>query len=223
MDSGGQYRDGTTDITRTVAVGTPTAEMKDCFTRVLKGHIALANASFPRGTRGVQLDAIARHHLWVAGLDYQHGTGHGVGSCLCVHEGPHGISNVNYRQDSLLPNMIVSNEPGYYKAGEFGIRIENLMLVIERGIGSANRTMLCFETLSFAPIDRCLINVDLLDRGEVVWVNDYHQQVWQRLHHHLDAESKRWLFEATQPITDTINNDSDTTNDEKQRVSSCLG
>ena len=163
IDSGGQYVDGTTDITRTVPIGEPTAEMRDRFTRVLKGHIAIATAVFPKGTRGSQLDSFARRPLWEAGLDYAHGTGHGVGSFLAVHEGPQRISPVGSSQsggdEPLQAGMIISNEPGYYKTGEYGIRIENLVLVVPREIEGAEKEMLGFETLTFAPIDRRLIDV----------------------------------------------------------------
>jgi Xaa-Pro aminopeptidase len=156
VDSGAQYLDGTTDITRTLAIGTPTPEMRDRFTRVLKGHIALGSAQFPRGTTGSQLDALARTALWAAGLDYDHGTGHGVGSYLGVHEGPHRISKVPNRVP-LEVGMIVSNEPGYYKTGAYGIRIENLVTVVEAAGNGAERPMLGFETLTLAPIDRNLV------------------------------------------------------------------
>ena len=159
VDSGAQYLDGTTDITRTVAIGAPTAQMRDHFTRVLKGHIALGAARFPRGTTGSQLDALARTALWAAGLDYDHGTGHGVGSYLGVHEGPHRISKIPNRVP-LEVGMIVSNEPGFYKTGGYGIRIENLVTVVEAPVEGAERPMLGFETLTLAPIDR-----NLVDRG----------------------------------------------------------
>src|SRR6185369_6611826 len=146
IDSGGQYQDGTTDVTRTVAIGTPTAEMKDRFTRVLKGHIALARAVFPKGTRGGQLDILARQFLWAAGVDYAHGTGHGVGSYLGVHEGPQRIATFGGGDEPLHAGMILSDEPGYYKAGEYGIRIENLVLVVPRAIEGAEKEMLGFET-----------------------------------------------------------------------------
>src|SRR6266852_2557182 len=175
LDSGAQYLDGTTDITRTVAIGKPTAEMRDRFTRVLKGHIALATARFPTGTTGTQLDALARHSLWQAGLDYDHGTGHGVGSYLSVHEGPQRISKAPNAQP-LLPGMIVSNEPGYYKTGAYGIRIENLVLV-QPWDGPADREMLGFETLTLAPIDRNLIDTSLLDDDEIAWLDEYHARV----------------------------------------------
>src|SRR4029079_5670070 len=161
LDSGAQYLDGTTDITRTIAIGAPTAEMRDRFTRVLKGHIALALARFPKGTTGSQLDAFARRALWEEGLDYDHGTGHGVGSYLGVHEGPQRISKAPNAQP-LLPGMIVSNEPGYYKTGAYGIRIENLVCV-QPCDDDAERPMLCFETLTLAPIDRRLVMRELLE------------------------------------------------------------
>ncbi|MBL4836477.1 MAG: M24 family metallopeptidase [Kordiimonadaceae bacterium] len=165
VDSGGQYRDGTTDITRTVIVGTPTSEMKDCFTRVLRGHIALGTTRFPKGTSGMALDAIARRPLWEVGLDYDHGTGHGVGSFLAVHEGPQRIAKFGTNVP-LEAGMILSNEPGYYKAGDFGIRIENLVLV-QACTQQEERTMFEFENLTFAPIDRNLIAAESLGQGEL--------------------------------------------------------
>jgi Xaa-Pro aminopeptidase len=198
LDSGAQYLDGTTDVTRTVAVGEPTPEMRDRFTRVLKGHIALALARFPKGTTGTQLDALARYALWQKGLDYDHGTGHGVGSYLGVHEGPHRISKAANGQ-ALLPGMIVSNEPGYYKTGAYGIRIENLVLV-RPDDGDAEREMLAFETLTLAPIDRNLIELSLLEKDEVAWLDAYHQRVRETLTPLVDAETARWLAAATTPI-----------------------
>src|SRR5438105_7348107 len=198
LDSGAQYLDGTTDVTRTIAVGEPSAEMRDRFTRVLKGHIALALARFPKGTTGTQLDGFARRALWQEGLDYDHGTGHGVGSYLGVHEGPQRISKAPNTQP-LLPGMIVSNEPGYYKTGAYGIRIENLVLV-QPADGSAEREMLGFETLTLAPIDRNLIEPSLLDQDEIAWLNAYHEWVRQKLTPLVDAETARWLAEATQPV-----------------------
>ncbi|MBV8337611.1 MAG: aminopeptidase P family protein [Alphaproteobacteria bacterium] len=198
LDSGAQYLDGTTDVTRTVAIGEPTQEMRDRFTRVLKGHIALATARFPKGTTGTQLDAFARRALWQQGLDYDHGTGHGVGSYLGVHEGPQRISKAPNGQ-ALLPGMIVSNEPGYYKTGAYGIRIENLVLV-QRADGSAERETLGFETLTLAPIDRNLIEPSLLDDDEIVWLDAYHERVRETLTPLLDAETARWLSAATEPI-----------------------
>ena len=180
VDSGGQYPDGTTDVTRTVAIGTPTAEMRDRFTRVLKGHVAVACALFPDGTRGSQLDSFARQYLWQAGLDYAHGTGHGVGSFLAVHEGPQRISPAGSSQaggdEPLRAGMILSNEPGYYKTGEYGIRIENLVLVVPSETEGAEKKLLGFETLTFAPIDRNLIETDMLTAGERAWVDAYHAQ-----------------------------------------------
>jgi Xaa-Pro aminopeptidase len=198
LDSGAQYLDGTTDVTRTIAVGQPSAEMRDRFTRVLKGHIALALARFPKGTTGTQLDGFARRALWQEGLDYDHGTGHGVGSYLGVHEGPQRISKAPNAQ-ALLPGMIVSNEPGYYKTGAYGIRIENLVLV-QPADGSAEREMLGFETLTLAPIDRNLIDSSLLDGEEIAWLNDYHTRVREALTPLVDPDTARWLAAATEPI-----------------------
>ncbi|MGA7862532.1 MAG: aminopeptidase family protein P, partial [Stellaceae bacterium] len=198
LDSGAQYLDGTTDVTRTIAVGEPAPEMRDRFTRVLKGHIALALARFPKGTTGTQLDGFARRALWQEGLDYDHGTGHGVGSYLGVHEGPQRISKAPNTQP-LLPGMIVSNEPGYYKTGAYGIRIENLVLV-QPADDSAEREMLGFETLTLAPIDRNLIEPSLLDEDEIGWLNAYHTRVREHLTPLVDAETARWLAEATQPV-----------------------
>ena len=200
VDSGGQYADGTTDVTRTVAIGKAGAEERDRFTRVLKGHIAIASARFPAGTTGAQLDAFARQFLWQAGLDYDHGTGHGVGSYLCVHEGPQGISK---RADTaaLTPGMIVSNEPGYYKTGAYGIRIENLVVVTPPvKTTNAEREMLGFETITLAPIDRNLIEPTLLSADELAWLNAYHADVKKRLAPLLDRETARWLRAATAPI-----------------------
>ncbi len=198
LDSGAQYLDGTTDVTRTIVIGEPSAEMRDRFTRVLKGHIALALARFPKGTTGTQLDAFARRALWQKGLDYDHGTGHGVGSYLGVHEGPQRISKAPNTQ-ALLPGMIVSNEPGYYKAGAYGIRIENLVLV-QPAEGAAEREMLGFETLTLAPIDRNLIDPSLLDADEIAWLDAYHERVRETLTPLVDPETARWLAAATQPL-----------------------
>jgi Xaa-Pro aminopeptidase len=199
VDSGGQYRDGTTDITRTVAIGAPTAEMKDRFTRVLKGHIALGTARFPAGTTGSQLDALARTALWQVGLDYDHGTGHGVGAYLSVHEGPHRISKVG-NTVALRPGMIVSNEPGYYKTGGYGIRIENLVAVKEAQIEGADRRYLEFETLTLAPIDTNAIDVGLLTDAEKTWLNAYHARVREVVAPQVDDATRAWLTEATRPI-----------------------
>jgi Xaa-Pro aminopeptidase len=210
VDSGGQYADGTTDITRTVWVGTPDglgaprAEHKDRFTRVLKGHIALDRAVFPQGTIGGQLDTLARQYLWAAGVDYAHGTGHGVGSFLSVHEGPQRIAKAQGGQagtaQELLPGMILSNEPGYYKAGDFGIRIENLVLVEPRAIEGAEGDYLGFETLTFAPIDRTLVDQALLTRDEVAWWNAYHAKVEAILAPQLEGEALAWLKAACAPL-----------------------
>ena len=200
LDSGAQYLDGTTDVTRTVAIGTPSAEMRDRFTRVLKGHIALALARFPKGTTGTQLDAFARRGLWQAGLDYDHGTGHGVGSYLGVHEGPQRISKAPNTQP-LLPGMIVSNEPGYYKTGAYGIRIENLVLVQPSpSREAAEREMLGFETLTLAPIDRRLVEPSLLDEDEIAWLDAYHARVREVLTPLVDPDTAAWLAAATRPV-----------------------
>lgn len=196
IDSGGQYPFGTTDVTRTIAIGTPSQEMKECFTRVLKGHIALATAVFPEGTNGMQLDSLARQYLWQAGLDYDHGTGHGVGSYLSVHEGPQRISKKS-SDVPLRPGMIISNEPGYYSAGAFGIRIENLVVVIERFTGGDGRKYFGFETLTLAPIDTSLIVKDMLSVSEVEWLGTYHKRVQESHVGSLNAEEKEWLAKVT--------------------------
>jgi Xaa-Pro aminopeptidase len=204
IDSGGQYVDGTTDITRTVPIGAPTEEMRDRFTRVLKGHIAIATAVFPKGTRGSQLDSFARRPLWEAGLDYAHGTGHGVGSFLAVHEGPQRISPVGSSQsggdEPLQAGMILSNEPGYYKTGEYGIRIENLVLVVDRQIEGAEKEMLGFETLTFAPIDRRLVDVGMLEPEELIWLNCYHAHVLAKIGPQLEGRDLEWLQQACAAI-----------------------
>ena len=199
VDSGAQYLDGTTDVTRTVAIGMPSAEMRDRFTRVLKGHIALATCRFPHGTTGSQLDALARRALWEVGLDYDHGTGHGVGSYLAVHEGPQRISKLPNTQ-ALLPGMIVSDEPGYYKAGAYGIRIENLVVVTPVAATDGERELLGFETLTLAPIDRSLIDTALLDAAEIAWLDAYHARVAAELAPLVDAATRQWLTAATRPI-----------------------
>jgi len=200
IDSGAQYADGTTDVTRTVIVGTPTAEMKDRFTRVLKGHISLATIRFPEGTTGAALDAFARRPLWEAGLDYDHGTGHGVGSYLSVHEGPQNISKRNITQP-LKPGMICSNEPGFYKAGEFGIRIENLIVVTEaKPVPGGERKMMEFETITLAPIDLGLVEPKLLTVDERAWLNAYHARVRETLMPLVDADTRPWLEQATRAI-----------------------
>jgi Xaa-Pro aminopeptidase len=204
IDSGGQYVDGTTDITRTVPIGEPTDEMCDRFTRVLKGHIAVATAVFPKGTRGTQLDSFARRPLWDAGLDYAHGTGHGVGSFLAVHEGPQRIAPVTSSQsggdEPLAAGMIISNEPGYYKTGEYGIRIENLVLVVDVHIDGEAKEMLGFETLTFAPIDRRLVVKAMLSPEELAWLNAYHRQVLEKIGPSLTGSDRTWLDEACAPI-----------------------
>ena len=198
VDSGGQYADGTTDVTRVVPVGEPTPEMRDRFTRVLQGHIALATAVFPEGTNGGQLDSFARRPLWEAGLDFAHGTGHGVGSYLAVHEGPQRIAKPNYPgggpAEPLRPGMIISNEPGYYKAGEYGIRIENLILVEERDVPGAEQKMMGFETLTFAPIERRLIEPALLTQSERAWLDAYHGRVLDVLGPELNVDERTWLL-----------------------------
>jgi Xaa-Pro aminopeptidase len=202
LDSGAQYLDGTTDITRTIAIGKPSDEMRENFTRVLKGHIALATARFPKGTTGSQLDGFARRALWQVGLDYDHGTGHGVGSYLSVHEGPQRISKAPNAQP-LLPGMIVSNEPGYYKTGAYGIRIENLIVVQPdeaAAMENGSREMLCFETITLAPIDRNLVARDLLDQGEAAWLDAYHARVRAAISPLVDRETRVWLEAATAPV-----------------------
>ena len=200
VDSGGQYQDGTTDITRTVAIGEPSAEMRDRFTRVLKGHIALARVRFPAGTSGSALDVLARQALWMAGLDYDHGTGHGVGSYLGVHEGPQRIAKAP-NAVSLLPGMILSNEPGYYRTGAYGIRIENLQVVTPpEPITGGDRPMLGFETLTFAPIDRRLIEPSLLDEAERAWLDGYHAEVLARIGPKVEREVADWLREVCAPV-----------------------
>lgn len=199
VDSGAQYRDGTTDITRTIAIGAPTAEMRDRFTRVLKGHIALSTARFPKGTTGAQLDTLARLALWQAGLDYDHGTGHGVGVFLQVHEGPARISKAG--TVPLEPGMILSNEPGYYKTGAFGIRIENLVIVEPPSeIAGGDRPMHSFETLTLAPIDLSLIEPALMSADEIAWLDAYHARVRATLQPSLEGEALEFLIAATQPL-----------------------
>ncbi|MES2269655.1 MAG: aminopeptidase P family protein [Pseudomonadota bacterium] len=200
VDSGGQYLDGTTDVTRTIAVGTPTDEMRTRFTLVLKGHIALARAVFPTGTSGGQLDALARQHLWAHGFDYAHGTGHGVGSFLSVHEGPQRIATFGGADEPLRAGMILSNEPGYYKAGEYGIRIENLVLVEPRDVPNAEHAMLGFETLTFAPIDKALIDAQLLSPEERNWLNSYHARVLEIVGPQVEGDAKAWLDAACVPL-----------------------
>lgn len=199
VDSGAQYYDGTTDITRTVAIGRPSTEMRERFSRVLKGHIAIATCRFPEGTDGGQIDVLARQALWQVGLDFDHGTGHGVGSYLNVHEGPHRISKLG-GSAPFKPGMIVSNEPGYYKTGEYGIRIENLVTVVECDAQPGERTLLGFETLTRAPIDRDLVDPSLLTDAELGWLNRYHAKVAAELTGLVDPETADWLARATAPI-----------------------
>jgi Xaa-Pro aminopeptidase len=199
IDSGGQYEDGTTDVTRTVAVGTPSADMRRHFTLVLKGHIAVARAVFPEGVTGAQLDSLARQFLWRAGLDFDHGTGHGVGSYLSVHEGPARISKLG--TVPLERGMILSNEPGYYRADSYGIRIENLVLVTEAAaVPGAEKTLNAFETLTLAPIDRRLIEPALLSADEAAWLDAYHDRVREALAPLLDVATRAWLLAATTPL-----------------------
>lgn len=204
VDSGGQYADGTTDITRTIAIGAPTAEMRRRFTQVLKGHIALATARFPKGTRGSQLDILARQYLWADGVDYAHGTGHGVGAYLAVHEGPQRIAKPAGGQagteEPLHAGMILSNEPGYYKAGHFGIRIENLVIVVPAQIDGAEEEMLGFETITFAPIARNLVEPALLSPAEADWLDAYHAQVFAKLAPGMSEGDRAWLEAACAPV-----------------------
>ena len=198
VDSGAQYEDGTTDITRTIIVGEPTAEMKDRFTRVLKGHIAISTVVFPKGTNGAQIDSFARRPLWDAGLDFDHGTGHGIGSYLSVHEGPQRIAKTGVTP--LQVGMMLSNEPGFYKEGDYGIRIENLILVEPRKIAGGEREMMGFETLTFTPIDRRLIDIAILTDEEIAWLNSYHAQVREKISSLVDDETRAWLDAATRPL-----------------------
>ena len=199
VDSGGQYQDGTTDVTRTIAIGTPTVDMRRHFTLVLKGHIAIATATFPAGITGAQLDPFARRALWAAGLDFDHGTGHGVGSYLSVHEGPARISRIGHVV--LEAGMILSNEPGYYRAGAYGIRIENLELVTPIATpADGEKPMLGFEALTLAPIDTRLIEPALLTRDEIAWLNAYHARVAAAIGPLLDPATRSWLDSATAPL-----------------------
>ncbi|WP_299690510.1 aminopeptidase P family protein [uncultured Vibrio sp.] len=198
VDSGGQYLDGTTDITRTIAIGQPSDAMIKQFTLALKGHIGIARARFPQGTRGFQLDILARQHLWAEGFDYDHGTGHGVGHFLSVHEGPQSISK-KLIDVPLVEGMVLSNEPGYYRADEFGIRIENLELVVELPT-QGDFSVLTFESLTRCPIDKRNINVDLLTRPEIAWLNDYHQKVWNDVSPLVEGDTLEWLRQSTTPL-----------------------
>ena len=200
VDSGAQYLDGTTDVTRTVAIGTPDTEMRDRFTRVLKGHLAIAAARFPAGTSGGQLDSLARTALWQAGIDYEHGTGHGVGSYLGVHEGPQRISK-RYGDVPLRPGMVISNEPGYYKAGAWGIRIENLEVVrAAPHTDGGELEMLMFEALTLAPIDLALVEPALMTPAEIAWLDAYHARVRETITPLVDGETAAWLKDATRAL-----------------------
>jgi len=200
IDSGAQYQDGTTDVTRTVPIGKPDAEMRERFTLVLKGHIALATVRFPVGTTGSNLDALARHALWQHGLDYDHGTGHGVGVYLGVHEGPQRISKMPNKV-TLKPGMIVSNEPGYYKTDGYGIRIENLQYVTEpTAIKGGERKMLGFANLTLAPLHKDLIDIELLTDAERKYVDDYHADVWSKINDQVEGDVKAWLRNACAPL-----------------------
>lgn len=200
LDSGAQYADGTTDITRTIAIGPPSEEMRARYTAVLQGHIAIATARFPKGTRGIDLDPFARRALWCMGADYDHGTGHGIGSYLSVHEGPQSISRSG--MSVLQPGMLLSNEPGYYKEGAYGIRLENVVLVLPLApiAGGADRDMMSFETLTLVPFDRRLILVSMLSEAERDWVNAYHMRVLQTLSADVDEATQAWLKAATKPL-----------------------
>ena len=227
LDSGGQYEMGTTDVTRTFHLGQPSSWQRECFTRVLKGNIGLDSAIFPENTPGMAIDAFARAALWQAGLDYLHGTGHGVGAALNVHEGPQSISTRYFNTVGLREGMIVSNEPGYYETGAFGIRIENLLVVRRRspahGSKTPSKTFLGFEQLTLVPIQTSLMDLDLMSDAEIEWVrccccrcccccadpdvayaqvDAYHARVWERVGPRLDdgCEGKDWLREMTRPI-----------------------
>lgn len=198
IDSGAQYPDGTTDVTRTLAVGAPTAEMRRHYTLVLKGHLALTRAVFPAGVSGAQLDPLARQYLWAAGLDFDHGTGHGVGAGLSVHEGPARISQLGHL--ALAEGMILSNEPGFYRTGAYGIRIENLIIVEARQVEDAEKPCLGFSTLTLAPYDRRLIDLSLLDGAEREAVDRYHRLVREAIAPLLDPPTAGWLADATAPL-----------------------
>ena len=197
LDSGGQYADGTTDITRTIDMGAAPDRVRAPFTAVLRGMIAISRARFPKGVAGAHLDALARQFLWAEGLDYDHGTGHGVGAALCVHEGPVRISRIS--NVALQPGMILSNEPGYYREGEYGIRTENL-IVVRRAKAEKGRKMLGFETLTFCPIDRRLIDVDALSADERAWLDDYHRRVMKKIGPMVEGADQTWLRQATRPL-----------------------
>ena len=204
LDSGGQFLCGTTDVTRTHHLGTPSAYEKMCYTRVLKGHIALDSATFPVGTPGMALDTFARQHLWSAGLDYRHGTGHGVGAALNVHEGPQSISPRWGNTTPIKDGMIVSNEPGYYEDGKFGIRIENLLICGEAKTehNFQGKGYLSFECLTFIPIQTKLMDLKIMSDDEIAWVNRYHEQVWEKISPRVQKEEvKEWLQKATAKIS----------------------
>jgi Xaa-Pro aminopeptidase len=198
VDSGAQYLDGTTDVTRTVVVGRASKQLRDHFTRVLKGHIAIARAVFPKGVSGSQLDAFARRHLWEAGLDFDHGVGHGVGVYLSVHEGPQRISK--FGSVPLEPGMILSNEPGYYRAGEYGIRLENLVVVEPREVKGGEREIRGFETITLAPFDLNCVEPSMLTEEEAAWLDAYHARVRKTLSPLVDAKTRRWLKDATRKV-----------------------
>jgi Xaa-Pro aminopeptidase len=198
VDSGAQYLDGTTDITRTVAIGDPGQEARECYTRVLQGLIAISRVRFPKGLPGRDIDSLARFHLWVAGQDYDHGTGHGVGAFLSVHEGPQRISRVS--EVPLEPGMILSNEPGYYREGAFGIRLENLIVVCEAPPLGDNRAQMAFETLTFVPFDRRLILAGYLAPAERAWLDAYHDDVLKKLGDRVSGATLEWLRNACTPI-----------------------
>ena len=202
IDSGAQYIDGTTDITRTISTGKPTAEQKEMYTLVLKGHIALSTTSFPAGTRGGQLDVIARKPLWERGLDFGHGTGHGVGFYLSVHEGPQAISQTRGINVKLLPGMILTIEPGFYKEGEYGIRIENIVVVKEdlELTAISDTPFYCFEPVTLCPIDKSLIDITMLSSREQAFINDYHTRVFRKLKETLSTDEREWLAEKTAPL-----------------------
>jgi len=199
LDSGGQYQDGTTDITRTVPIGTPSEEMRERYTLVLKGLIQISMLRFPVGTRGCDIDTVARLALWRHGLDFAHGVGHGVGSYLAVHEGPQRISRTG--TEKLLAGMMLSNEPGYYKEGQYGIRVENLILVTpEQPVEGGDIATHAFETLTLAPFDRRLLKAELFTRDEIAWLDDYHARVRVEIGPMLDGETLAWLEQATAPL-----------------------
>jgi Xaa-Pro aminopeptidase len=198
VDSGGQYVDGTTDITRTVAIGAPNEEAREAYTRVLQGMIAISRVRFPKGVAGRDIDALARYHLWLAGQDYDHGTGHGVGAFLSVHEGPQRISRLS--EVPLEPGMILSNEPGYYREGAFGIRLENLIVVEPAPALGDNRQQLAFETLTWVPFDRRLVLSERLAPGERDWLDGYHAAVQKKLAPRVSAPTLEWLRSACAPL-----------------------